>query len=798
MKVQLPRRFIRYLVEQIVVIFLYVLTAKLGFLTAIPPGNVTAVWPPSGVALAAVLLLGYRSLSAVWLGSFFVNAAFLTQLPQAHFMAVITASGIATGSTLQAFLGAFLIEHLIGSRRNPLNHARDVFTFFLIAAPSCFVAATFGTTSLCLGGFSVWSKYIHTWGTWWLGDVVGIIVVVPFLLNWSQLKWTAWRYWPITEGIIFYALLFLVGGVVSGFGEPLSVSLSGPSPRTYTLIPFVMWAALRLGQGTVATAILMVSGIAIWGTAHGLGPFAIGPITEAIFTLQAFVAVMGMTGLVLATSVAELKQAEQTAHENEERVRSIIENVIHAVVIMNRKGEIIFWNLQAETIFGWAAREVMGKQMSELIIPPQYREAHKRGLQQFLKTGEGPILNKVIELTALRRGGAEFPIELAVSSNRSKGEYIFSALIRDITERKRAEERIRLVVEAAPNAMIMVDRSGKINLANAQAVTLFGYQREELMGKSVEELLPDRYRSQHLAYRTGFFINPQARAMGAGRDLFGLRKDGREIPIEIGLNPIKTEEGAFVLASIIDITERKRTEEKQTQLMKELESVNRELSDFAYVVSHDLKAPLRGIGSAVEWVATDYRDKLDEKGKEILRLLNQRVNLLHSLVDGILEYSRVGRLKETEVKVDLNQLVKEAIELLTPPKHIRIEIENPLPAVYGEKVRIQQVFQNLLSNAIKYMDKEQGQIKIGCRPADGFWQFHVSDNGPGIEKKYFSKIFQLFQTLQQKEKSESTGIGLALIKKIVDLYQGKIWVESTVGEGSTFYFTLPKSKKGDE
>jgi len=237
---------------------------------------------------------------------------------------------------------------------------------------------------------------------------------------------------------------------------------------------------------------------------------------------------------------------------------------------------------------------------------------------------------------------------------------------------------------------------------------------------------------------------------------------------------------------------RKRAEEKQAQLLKQIEAANQELADFAHVVSHDLKAPLRAIDSLAKWLAADYKEKFDDEGRGQLNLLLGRVKRMHDLIDGILEYSRAGRIREEAVEVDLAELVPEVIDLLSPPSHIRVAVETPLPKVVIERTRIAQVVQNLLSNAIKYMDKPQGLVRVGCAEDDGWWKFHVSDNGPGIEEKDRQRVFQLFQTLKPRDKTDSTGVGLAVVKKAVELYGGRVWVESKVGEGSTFYFTLPK------
>jgi len=242
--------------------------------------------------------------------------------------------------------------------------------------------------------------------------------------------------------------------------------------------------------------------------------------------------------------------------------------------------------------------------------------------------------------------------------------------------------------------------------------------------------------------------------------------------------------------------ERKKAEQRQAQLFEQLEKTNQELKNFAYIVSHDLKAPLRGIKTLVEWITTDYADKLDDNGKEQMNLLASRVARMNNLIDGILQYSRVGRVKGEKATINLNELVTEVVDMIAPPENITITVENELPVIECEKTPIMQVFQNLLSNAVNYMDKPQGQVRIGCVEENGFWKFSVADNGPGIEEKYFEKIFKIFQTLSPRDKIESTGIGLTVVKKIIKMYKGNVWVESEPGNGSTFFFTLPEQGIG--
>jgi len=240
----------------------------------------------------------------------------------------------------------------------------------------------------------------------------------------------------------------------------------------------------------------------------------------------------------------------------------------------------------------------------------------------------------------------------------------------------------------------------------------------------------------------------------------------------------------------------KERTEKQTELLEKVDNINKELKDFASIVSHDLKAPLRGIKSLATWIFDDCSDKLGEQAKEQMNLLLGRVEKMHNLIEGVLQYSRAGRTEEQIIQVNLDTFIPEAIDMLVPPENISITIEDNMPVIECAETHVMQLFQNLLNNAIKYMDKPKGRIKVGCVEQDGFWKFSIADNGPGIEEKNFEKIFKMFHKLSVSEEVEGTGVGLTVAKKIVELYGGNIWVESQIGKGSTFYFTLPKQETG--
>jgi len=361
-------------------------------------------------------------------------------------------------------------------------------------------------------------------------------------------------------------------------------------------------------------------------------------------------------------------------------------------------------------------------------------------------------------------------------------------------ERAVAQERnfLRLVIDTIPDFVCVKSQEGRYVIANAALAQAYGATIRSLEGRCDTDFSPTPEQVE--SYRRDDLEVIAARKAKRIPEEPITYADGTTHWLTTTKVPLIREDGSCdrLLAVATDITERRQAEEKQSTLIRKLSDVNQELRDFAYVVSHDLKAPLRAIRTLADWLTTDYQDKLDSQGKENLQLLGSRVDRMHNLIDGVLQYSRVGRTEQGTKPVDLGRLLPEIVADLGVPEHISIQVEGDLPTVEADPTRITQVFQNLLSNAIKYMDKPQGNITVGCVEEGDFWRFSISDNGPGIAAKDFERIFKLFQTLTRRDDSESTGVGLTIARKIVELYGGRIWVESEVGQGSTFFFTFPK------
>ena len=377
---------------------------------------------------------------------------------------------------------------------------------------------------------------------------------------------------------------------------------------------------------------------------------------------------------------------------------------------------------------------------------------------------------------------------------------ILRVIMRGIDERQRAhaalaasQARLNAIVDTALDAIIVIDDRGRIERFNLAAERMFGYAAAEVVGRNVSMLMPSPEREAHDGHLERYRRTGERHIVGIGREVTAQRKDGSRFPADLAVGETQVHGQHLFTGLIRDVSERKAAESRQATLMQDLKAANEELSNFAYVASHDLKAPLRGIGSLAHWLSTDYAERFDAEGREQMALLLSRVKRMDRLIDGVLQYSRVGRVKEGATQVDLNALVAETVDLLAPPPSMSVTVE-PLPTIEMERTRAQQLFQNLLSNAIQYMDKPRGEIRVDCRPAGAGWHFRVRDNGPGIERRHWERVFQLFQSLTKRNSSESTGIGLSLVKKIVEMHGGRIWLESEPGQGCTFHFTLPRSE----
>jgi PAS domain S-box-containing protein len=513
----------------------------------------------------------------------------------------------------------------------------------------------------------------------------------------------------------------------------------------------------------------------------------------------------------LQNEIAEHRRAEEALRESEARKRAILESALDAIISIDHEGTIVEFNAAAEKVFGYSRAEVLGRQLAETIIPPSLRERHRRGVAHYLATGEGPVLGKRIEMPAMRANGTEFPVELAVTRIDLEGSRMFTAYLRDISDRKRAEARFRLAVESAPNAMVMVSQEGKIVLVNSQTEKLFGYQREELIGQSVDILVPNKFRAAHPQHRADFFAGPQARGMGAGRDLYAQRKDGSEFPVEIGLNPIETDEGTWVLSAIVDITERKRAEEERKRLEDQMQHAQKleSLGVLAGGIAHDFNNLLVSILGNAGLALMDLAR--ESPARRTVQAIEAAALRTAELTRQLLAYS--GKGKFLVQPLDLSLLVEEISHLLmvsiSKKAVLRTRLASSLPAIEGDAIQIQQVVMNLITNASEALGENGGDIVVSTGvidvdraylsqaylteqlPEGRYVYVDVTDTGCGMDKETQNRIFDPFFTT----KFIGRGLGLAAVQGIVRGHRGAIKLYSEPGQGTAFKVLFPSSEQ---
>lgn len=561
-------------------------------------------------------------------------------------------------------------------------------------------------------------------------------------------------------------------------------------------VPF-HWIVLAFGVFIVACgATHIMEVITIWVPVYVLSAVvkmitAIASIATAIVLLVRMPAI-----LELVRTTRDAAETTVRLRRSENRLQAITSTAADAIISSDSDGKVLTYNASAKAIFGYTAEEMIGRPVRNLM--PEFPGGVPENSS--MADGEHVVVGRSLDLAGNSRDGGKIPLSLSLSAWKTGGQLFCTSIIRDMTERNRWEQKLRGLLDAAPDATIVTDEEGIIVQVNRQVTNVFGYEWEELVGKSIEVLVPERSRRHHVQDRSQFVQNPRVRPVSAGLDLSAVHKDGHEFPVEISLSPLETDEGLLISSAIRDVTERKRVQDAMKTLNldlqrsnTELKTLNNELESFSYSVSHDLRAPLRAIDGFSLALLEDCRPKLSETEAGYLNRIRAGTMRMGQLIDDLLTLARTARKELIREDVDLSGLAKEICSQLTnanPGRTVMVTIEPGLMAE-GDRTLLRQMLENLLNNAWKFTSKrDQARVEFGTEESGEAQIFFLRDNGAGFDMRYADKLFGAFQRLHDEREFPGNGIGLATVQRIVHRHGGQIWAEAEPCKGTTFRFTL--------
>ncbi len=740
----------------------YFIAGKMGLMLAFVHTSSTAVWAPTGIALAACLLFGYRFWPAIFI------AAFLTNLTTAG--SVATSLGIATGNTLEAVIGAYLVNHFAHGR-NAFLRAQDLFRFTVLAALlSTTVSANIGVTSLILGGYAQWSQFLPIWFTWWMGDATGALIVAPFIIFWAARHPLYSSKSRKLEALIAFSVLILVSVILFG-------GIAKTYPLTFICLPVIGWIAFRFGRRETVSAIVLFACFAIWGTLQGFGPFAVFSKNTALLMLQIFMDVTTLTALALSVAVAEGRKIE-------ERLQSTLNNMSEGFQIIGFDWRFLYVNKEVIKQGRKRKDELLGRTMMEM-----YPGIEKTDLFVHLKRSMQERVPHHMETKFDFPDGSTEWFELRIEPI-SEGISILSL---DITERRKNQEKVahekaedEALLASIGDGIIATDPDGKIILVNRAFEELLGWRESEVIGKSEVDLFAmqdEKGIAISVEDRPLKLVFAKKKKITATHYL--VRKDNTKFPSLITVSPIILDKKVIGVVKVFhDITREKEIDEMKTE--------------FISLASHELRTPLSAIRGLVAMIHDGDYGPINQGLKRPLTMISTSTERLIHIVNEMLDVSRIeaGRLHFSLIDYDIHELLKEgtaALQNLADRKNIKLIIkQSPALFVQTDKEKFIEIINNLVGNSLKFTQK--GSITISVEQKDDKIIVFVTDTGIGIAKEDQSKLFSKFDEIKLKQagKTTGTGLGLYISHEFVKKMGGVLWIErSVIDKGSIFAFSLP-------
>lgn len=763
----------------LVIFLIYTLSGKFGLSLASINPSATAIWPPTGIALASFLFLGYRILPAIFLGAFFVN---LTTAGT-----IITSLGIALGNTLEGMVGMYLVKKFSNGIYT-FSTVGDIFKFIFFAAIiSTNVSADVGVTTLILGNLASWKDFFPIWTTWWLGDMGGNLIIAPLLIVWARSSRIHILFRDTVHSMLSFFLLLLISWAV----------FSGILPFPYLCIPIAVWIAFWFGRRGATIATILITITALFYTHYGFGPFARAVfINQSLILLQLFLGILSITSLTFAALVHQIRKGEQTLASHEARFKALIEKSFDAVVLIDAASTILYASPSAKRVIGYTPEELKGMTGFSLIVPEDRPYTINTLAKLVLKpndsvTAEYRVIQKNKKVIWVEAAGTNLLFDPAVNA--------VVVNFRDITEKKKLQERIlqekkedEAILASMGDCIIATDNTGKITKVNQSTCDTLGWTKKELIGKILADVIP-------LEDETGKRISPRERPMTKvltlGRKLvtsqsyYYIRKDKKKVPVRFTVTPIMLDNK---IAGIIEVFH-DITREKEIDQMKD---------EFISLASHELRTPMTAVNGLLSMIMHGDYGPVNESLKHPLTNIQISAERQIHLINDLLDVSRLqtGKIVFTFTDFPLRQTIDEVVKSLMPiaqQKGLRVLVEDKQNlSLHADIEWCKHILNNLMGNALKFTDK--GTITITYYVRNKFAYIAVTDTGSGIDPSDQTKLFGKFQQLNGKVsgKPPGSGLGLYLSRELAQKMNGDVRLaQSQVGKGSTFILILPLTDK---
>ncbi len=773
-----PLTLIKIILLNIIIALAYIAAGKLGLSLASVNPSATAIWAPTGIALASILLFGNRVVPAIFLGAFFVN--FTTA------GTIATSLGIALGNSLEGVVGAYLVNKLANGL-HAFDSVSNIFKFtFFGAMLSTMVSADIGVVTLIIGGLASWSEFWSVWTTWWLGDMGGALVVAPLLLVWGRALRIRLDFKKALHFFLTLIILFIIAVIV----------FTGILPYPYLSIPIAVWIAFWFGQKGATVTTLFMAGIAIFATLGGQGPFSNAPtINQSLILLQLFLGIFSLTGLTFAATVLAIRKSEKALVSHEQRFQALIENSSDGVVLIDATSKISFASPSVKRILGYSPEELIGKNGFDLVAAAN-RKMTMGKLAELVVKPRGVV---TVEYQSIRKDKKTIWVE-ATGTNLLFEPDVNAVVINfhDITESKILEETMlqetttdEAMLASIGDGIIATDNYGKITMVNQVACETLGWKEKELVGKLLVDTIPmedETGKILPLDARPMTKVLSQRKKIVTSKTNYYVKKDKTKLPVRFTVTPITLEDKLFGAIEVFhDITK-----EKEVSRMKD---------EFISMASHELRTPMTAINGFLSMILHGDYGPVNSKLKKPLENISVSAKRQIHLINDLLNVSRLqtGRIEFRLTNFTLWPVLDDVTKSLQPiaqQKEVVINVESKQEVLVQADIEwVRHIFNNLLGNALKFTDK--GKISIKYYRVRDFVYIAFTDTGTGIDPADQSKLFRKFAQLStyKSTRPAGSGLGLYISRELARKMGGDVRLEkSSTGRGSTFTFILPKAE----